>query len=143
MTLHELEQFRDVLAGGQALDVDQQRRVVDTALELARTRQLSVELMLRVHQPVDDSGWAATHPLLRSEARAAHPGDAVVAAGLELRRALDHHYPELAGPAGEEEPRLFGRRPVTEDVWDTLTRLDPGPDTVAALDAALTSPYPS
>jgi hypothetical protein len=100
--------------------------------------------VVRAHRQAGAPGWTIEHPLIQVQLSADHPGDAFVLAGAELRRVLANE--DLSGGsdrAGEgEAPNRDsmddnGIDDVAETVCDTLTRRDPGPETVAALRGAL------
>jgi hypothetical protein len=134
----ELAGMRHRLDEGEALDAADQRRLVDAVHELISAARLPSEFLVRVHRDAEATGWTAEHPLFLTSASSRHPADALVLAGLELRRVLERDVPEFTDDE-PEELRFFRRRPLAEDVWDTLTRTEPGPDTVVALAAALSA----
>lgn len=132
----EVARMRRRLDEDEALDADDQRRLVDAVTELMRAARLPSEFLVRVHRDTEAIGWTAEHPLFLTSGSSRHPADALVLAGLELRRVLERDVPEFTDDE-PEGPRFFRRRPLAEDVWDALTRTEPGPDTVVALAAAL------
>ncbi len=132
----EVARMRRRLDEDEELDAADQRRLVDAVTELIRAARLPSEFLVRVHRDAEAIGWAAEHPLFLTSGSSRHPADALVLAGLELRRVLERDVPEFTDDE-PQVPHFFRRRPLAEDVWDTLTRTEPGPDTVVALAAAL------
>lgn len=133
---YELANFRRRLEAGETLDLEDQLLLIRSATELTRAARLPAEFLIRVHRDQAVNGWAAEHPLFLVSIAARHPADAVIRAGLELRRVLERDFPEFTDEE-PEQPRILRRRRINEDAWDALTRLEPGPETVAALQAAM------
>lgn len=130
----QLEGFRRRLEAGEPLDLDEQRTLLESLVELDRTVRLPAEFHIRVHREGDGTRWSAQHPLLRLQAAAQHPSDALVRAAVELRRVLqvEFHWPGEAVEPGEHDVG-----DVPESTWETLSRTDPAPETVVALAGAL------
>ena len=131
----KLAGFRRRLEAGEPLDLEEQRALLGSLVELDRTVRLPAEFHIRVHREGDGTRWSAHHPLLRLQATARHPSDALVRAAVELRRILqvEFHWPGEAADSREHDD--VGD--VPESTWETLSRTDPAAETVVALAGAL------
>lgn len=131
----QLEGIRRRLDAGEPLDLEEQRALLVSLVELDRTVRLPAEFHIRVQREGDGARWSAQHPLLRLQATARHPSDALVRAAVELRRILQDEFGwpgEATGPGGQDDAGE-----VPESTWETLSRTDPAPETVVALAGAL------
>jgi hypothetical protein len=132
----DITEMRRLLDAGEPVAPEALRRLLDAIVDLARAARLPAEFLVRVHRKSDGQGWAAEHPLFHSGVAARHPADALITAGLELRRVLAREYPEYDQHALPDRLHLYAD-PVPEQVWAALTGMEPSPDTVAALAGAL------